>query len=312
MREYKHLTQKQRYQICILKQLGHKQIVIAKRFGLPRSTISRELRRNRGPDGRYDPDMAHEKAKKRKSQAKKHITITREMEQMIRNYLELDWSPEQIKGYCTKEGIPCVSHTRIYQLIEEDKQQGGQLYKHRRRTKRFIKKGERQSIGMIKDRVSISERPNIVDQRERIGDWEIDLMVCQGGYLVTVTERKTLFTLIGKVKKRDTQSVGMTVINLLWRYKNKVETITSDNGKEFSKHKSIASMLRLDYYFADPYSAWQRGTNENTNGLIRQYIKRSTPFSEVNLLSLEFVMSRLNNRPRKTRRYYSPNEMFVV
>lgn len=311
MRGYTQLTQAQRYQIYALKKADHSQTSIAKLLGVHKSTISRELKRNCGQRG-YRPKQAHQMAQGR-HRDKPRNRIEPETWGLIQRLLRLDWSPEQISGWLHKTGHPPVSHEWIYQHILADKTSGGDLYKHLRCQKQRKKRyGSRDRRGQLPDRKSIEERPVIVEQRSRVGDWELDTIIGQRHKqaLVSLTERKARMTLMAKVEKKTADQVAKTIIRLLQPFKDKVHTLTSDNGREFAGHKDIAKALDADFYFARPYASWERGSNENMNGLIRQYFPKHRDLSAATEEDIQTAMERLNNRPRKCLGYRTPNEVF--
>ena len=311
MSTYKQLTQGQRYQIYILKQAGHTQKDIASMIGVHKSTISRELRRNRGLRG-YRPKQAHRMAmSRRKHKAKPRIlqSAWRLVEHLIRN----DWSPEQISGWLKHRGPIQVSHEWIYRFILADKQVGGDLHRHLRcKKKRKKRYGCYDRRGQLPDRISIDQRPAVVNSRSRLGDWEVDTIIGKGHRqaLVSLTERKSKLSLLRKVEHKTADAVQKAIIDLLKPFSIKVRTITADNGKEFAGHKQIAKSLRTRFYFAHPYSSWERGTNENTNGLIRQYFPKNRLFKTVSINEISMAMNRLNNRPRKSLGFKTPNQVF--
>jgi IS30 family transposase len=311
---HKQLTNGQRHQIYTLLRRGCLQAEIAAEIKVHASTISRELKRNQGQRG-YRPKQAHEKALQRRHESLKYSKMSPYIKEQIERYLQQEWSPEQISGYLRRTGKEWVSHETIYQYVLRDKQLGGSLYKHLRlsRKKRRKRYGSADRRGQIKDRISITERPAIVEKRQRIGDWEIDLVIGKNhkGAVVTIVERLSLMTLVGKVEKKESHEVREMIIRLLKPYKNKaVKTITADNGKEFSEHRKVSKSLATCVYFAHPYSSWERGTNENTNGLIRQYLPKGSSFKHIGDGNCQFIMDRLNNRPRKCLGYRTPKEVF--
>ena len=233
---------------------------------------------------------------------------------MIERYLRRDWSPEQIYGVCVLSGTACVSIERIYQHVWNDKRNQGRLYTHlrsghRKRRKRY---GIRNTRGIIPHRRPISLRPEVVECRKQFGHWEADTMIGKNHQqaLVTIVERKSRFTRIQHVRRKTSRLVANACINLLCADKDCVRTITTDNGKEFAEHQRLETDLNTTVYFADPYSAWQRGTNENTNGLIRQYIPKSRPLHTLTTQEIRRIEHKLNNRPRKVLGYKTPNEVF--
>ena len=313
MKRYKQLTQGQRYQIYAFLKAGFSQSAISIEIGVHKSTVSRELNRNKGKKG-YRPKQAHNMAICRRRQAEKHFRLTPERMALIEHFILKDFSPEQISGFLNRTYDIKISHETIYQYLLTNKAHGGKLYKHLRRSNRKRKKryGSYNQRGQIIGRISIDDRPAIVDTKKRIGDWEIDTIIGKGhkGAMLTAVERKSKFTLIKNLTDRKADLVATELVNLLSPYCQKVFTITSDNGKEFARHDIIAKELKSAFYFAHPYHSWERGLNENTNGLIRQYFPKSTSFEIVTDQQVQKVMNRLNNRPRKTLGFATPNEIF--
>lgn len=308
MRIYTHLTQYQRYQISFLKNMGLSQTEIAKELRVHKSTVSRELKRNTGGRG-YLPRQAQRKALNRRKD-KVSPRIPESTWTLVEKYLKQDWSPEQISGWLVAEKDICISHESIYQYILADKKSGGKLYKHlrcRKKRKKRYGKYDRRSNHLL-DRTIIDERPKLVDNKERLGDWEVDTIIGKNHKqaIVSLTERKSYLTLIRKVDTRTAENVSEAVIDMLKPIAGIVHTITSDNGKEFAGHKKIAEELDADFYFAHPYAPWERGINENINGLIRQYVPKKTSFDDVDDKKIKYIMDRLNNRPRKTNGYKTP------
>ena len=313
MKEYHQLTPEQRYTIYRLKKEEYTQRRVAQIIDVHPSTISRELKRNTGGRG-YRPKQAQSKAEKRRSNAARHIKLDCAMQAYISARIRGYESPEQIAGTAKLNGISIVSTERIYQYVWKNKQKGGELYKFLRGSgkKRRKRNGSKDKRGQIKNRRWIDERPDIVDKKVRIGDFELDTMVGKGrnGYLVTLVERKSKFTLIEKSKTKQADMIANKVIRLLEPFKDQLHTITSDNGKEFAWHEKIAETLNTDFYFAHPYHSWERGLNENTNGLIRQFFPKKYDFRKISDADIETVMDLLNNRPRKTLGFKTPNQVF--
>jgi len=313
MNHYNQLTQEQRYHIYGLKKARSSQTDIAKEVGVHKSTISREVRRNCGERG-YRPQQAHKRALDNRQQAKKHIKFTSELKSIVTKKILLDWSPDQISGYLRKEGSAEISHESIYQFLLADKKTGGMLYTHLRHSGKERKKryGSKDRRGQIKNRISIDERPKIVNKKLRIGDWEGDTIIGkqQQKAIVTLVERVSKITRIGSVATKHSDHTAAIIINLLTPMEGTNHTLTLDNGKEFSSHEKIAKSLNINIYFAHPYSSWERGLNENTNGLIRQYIKKGSSFKDVTNERINFIEGRLNNRPRKSLGYLTPNEVY--
>jgi IS30 family transposase len=312
LEKYTRIHQENRFEIYELKLSGLSARKIAGTIGKHPSTISRELKRNIGQKG-YRPNQANAKADDRKRMSKKFIKMTFDLIEKIESMLRQDWSPEQISGVLKKEGTN-ISHERIYQHIWADKKAGGTLYKHLRHghKRRYRKRGAKEKRGQIKNKVSIHDRPKIVDDKGRIGDWEIDLMVGKDhrNFIITVVERVSKYTLTTWSEYKDSASILRAVVKLLNPLKAVVHTITSDNGKEFADHEEIAKALESKFFFADAYASWQRGLNENTNGLLRQYFPKKSCFASISEKMLKFVEEKLNNRPRKTLNFFSPLQVF--
>jgi len=284
--------------------------IIAKVVGVDRSTIYREVKRNTGQRG-YRPKQAHEKALARR-QGKSKERIRPETWSLVEEKLGVDWSPEQIACWLKQSGDETISHEWIYQYVYANKRAGDGLHEHLRRQKTYRKRtGSYARRGKIPQATSIEERPEIVEWRARLGDWEVDLIVGKGhqGFVVTLTERKSRFTLLRKVGSKQAELVAQTIIQLL-KWVKHLKTITADNGKEFSNHLQISRHLGVDIYFAHPYASWERGTNENTNGLIRQYLPKSRNLTTVTTKEEFMIMDRLNLRPRKCLDFKTPYEVF--
>ena len=313
MNKYKQLTEVQRYQIEALNKAQKEQKEIAEIIGVSASTICRELRRNTGLRG-YRPKQAHSLALTRRKEASKAIKMTVTVINLCETKLKLDWSPEQVSGWLKIEEGMSLSHERIYQHVWSDKRQGGTLYKHLRQSHKKRKKqyGSKDKRGQIRNRISIDDRPEIVEHKTRLGDWEIDTVIGKNhqGALVTIVDRASKFTLIKKVNSKHADVVTQATITLLHPYLDKTLTITADNGKEFAGHEEMAEKLNASVYFAHPYCSWERGLNENTNGLIRQYFIKGSSFENITDEAVENVMNKLNHRPRKILNYKTPHSVF--
>lgn len=311
-KDYNQLTYEQRCQISVLNKSGLGQRAVAEAIGVSQSTISRELTRNSGERG-YRHKQAQEKAEQRRKEAVKPTKMTPAMIGTIESKLRLEWSPEQISGWLLEEREQLISHESIYLHIWADKRAGGDLCTHlRRKDKKYDKRRNGKSTrGQIKNRVSIDDRPKVVDDKSRIGDWEIDTVIGKGhsGALVTIVERVTNFTVSAQVNSKSAADVTQATIALLRPFKNVVHTITADNGKEFAYHEKISTALSADVYFAHPYSSWERGLNENTNGLLRQYFPKDTDLKKVTQVDVRRAVTRLNSRPRKGLEYKTPSQL---
>lgn len=304
----------QRYTIeCMLKQ-KQSIAIIAKTISRNESSLHRELRRNKKPRGSYSSHYAQMLADERKKEGhlKKRFTI--QMEQYVRDKLKNQWSPDQIVGKAKKEGIEMVSHERIYQFIWQDKANRGELHKDLRTGMKKYKKryGSKSSRGQIPNKVSIEQRPKIVEENKRIGDLESDLIIGKDhkGALLTIVDRYSSFLWIADVKGKKKDAVKKATINILASHKQWIHTITNDNGKEFAEHQKIAEKLQCEVFFAHPYSSWERGLNEYTNKLIRQYFPKNKTLENVDQIKINRVIELLNNRPRKKLGYKTPKEVF--
>jgi IS30 family transposase len=301
---YSQLTYEKRYLIYKLLKIGFSQVEIAQQVGVHRSTISRELRRNAGKRG-YRYKQAQELAQQRRNKAKKRITPCEWV--LIDKHLKMQFSPEQTSHWVLNNYGIQVSTEWIYRHVWENKRHGGELYKHLRRKKKYRKRSQKgDNRGRIPNQRSIEERPEIIGARERVGDWEGDTIVGKSkqGAIVTLVDRASRFVRMGLVKQRTKEAVKEKIIALLEGYP--VHTITFDNGKEFADHEELSNALGADIYFAHSYASWERGTNENTNGLIRQYIPKDTIFSSLSEHDICFVENRLNTRPRKCLDFSQP------
>lgn len=311
MRVYAQLTQGQRYQIEALLKTGHNQTMIAEVLSVNKSTISRELKRNRGLRG-YRPKQAQEKAMRRRyEKPKTRIPLTTWV--LVNDRIKQNWSPEQISGRLFMEQGISISHEWIYLHIYQDKHQGGDLHKHLRCQKKRRKRyGKQDRRGRIPNRISIDERPAIVNNKSRVGDWEGDTIIGKShqGVVATLVERKTQYTVLAASKTKQAPQIRQRIEQVLAPHRSRVHTITYDNGLEFAEHQKMARTLSAKIYFAHPYASWERGLNENTNGLIRQYLPKSRRLDNVTQNELKYITHQLNHRPRKTLGFKTPYELF--
>lgn len=304
---YKHLSQVERYQISALMKAGQNQMQIAQILGRHKSTISRELARNSGQRG-YRPRQAEILSQERAQFCRNATRVETSVLHQAGIFLSLQWSPEQIA-----DALP-VSHETIYQHVYADKAGGGLLWRNlrcqRKRRKRYASGRERR--GQIVGRRPIQERPASVETRSQVGHWEGDTVIGAGHKqaIVTLVERKSGFAMISKVARKTSDQVSAAIIRRLRPVAGRVSTITYDNGKEFAEHAVIDRSLGSTAYFADPFASWQRGSNENFNGLLRQYIPKKRPLSTVTEEELKMIEDRLNHRPRKRLGFKTPYEVF--
>lgn len=311
MKRYTQLTRGARYQIYAFRKVGLNQTQIARHLGVHKATISREVKRNRGGRG-YRPQQAQARCEARRAHS--HGARIRSAEwRRVEGLIRQEWSPMQIRERLIEEGQRPISHEWIYQYLKRDQASGGNLFRslrcQRQRRKRY---GRPERRGQLRNRVMIDARPAIVERRSRIGDWEGDTLIgCHHrGVLVSLVERKSGYTLLAALPRRTAQAFREATVKLLRPLKTRVHTLTLDNGTEGAQHELIAKSLTTRVYFAHPYASWERGTNENTNGLIRQYFPKRRDLSTVTQQELNHAMHRLNHRPRARLGFKTPFEVF--
>lgn len=313
---YTHLTLDERCQI--LSYLERKMSIsrIASALGRHKSSIYREINRckKEGNQKQYSPRKAHFRYKNirfKNAKSKRYKGFAREY---VVKKLKEGWSPEQIAGRLKIDHPTCtLSHETIYQHIWRDKKQGGTLYKTLRcRGRKYKKRGAKNNDRGIFGRVDIEQRDKIVEEKKRIGDWEGDLVLgARGsGALATMVDRASKLTKIGYVVAKNADLVRDEMIKIMMPLKDNVHTITYDNGREFVHHQGIGGALSSKIYFAKPYHSWERGLNEHTNGLIRQYLPKGVSFEGLTREKIQMIENVLNNRPRKVLGYRTPNEVF--
>jgi IS30 family transposase len=305
---YTHLSQDERYQIQHLHGGGFSSREIASELARDGSTIRRELRRNADSDGGYAARPAQRRSVQRRHEASAQPRIDALQWTQVEARLAEGWSPDQIAG----SGEVTMSHERIYQHIGDDRQRGGTLWKFLRRRKRRRRNRcgtprQRQRFGGRR----IAKRPAIVQTRCRVGDWEGDTIVGKGlARVVTLVERKTLYVRLRRVPCGEAGPTALAILHALYPLRKRVHTLTWDNGSEFAQHARIDIALDATSYFADPFSSWQRGCNENTNGLLRQYLPKGGDLGAITEEQLQQIEDRLNQRPRKRLGYRTPQAMF--
>jgi transposase, IS30 family len=309
----KHLTLEQRHYIGLEKDTSTKSS-IAKKLGVAVSTISREIKRNTG--GRnYRYKQADELAKARYKNKPKGYTLSGNLLDCVVNYIQNDWSPEQISGYLrTKESVS-IHHETIYRYLVKDKANNGNLYLHLRRQGKKQRKqyGSGKKGAGIPNRIDISARSEEINQRGRVGDWEADTIIGKNhqGCIVTLDERKTKLRMAFPLNSKHCIPVSNAIIHLLTPFKQFVHSITFDNGKEFCAHEKIDKQLSCQSYFATPYHSWERGQNENANGLLRQYFPKGMKLIDIAVKEVMIAVDKLNSRPRKCLGYRTPYETFL-
>jgi IS30 family transposase len=310
----KQITKEQRYQIEAYIKSGKSRDFLSKELSLHKSSIYREIKRNAQKRGGYNAQYAQQLSDERKERLSYPRKFNNVIESTVRSLIEEEqWSPKQIVGNCKKKAIPMVSHERIYQYVREDKANGGNLYKNMRHRLKHRKRPVGGKKIIIKNKVSIDQRPDIVSNKERFGDWEIDTIIGKDGKgaIVTIVERTTAFFMMKKLESgKDSKCLARSVVEMLLPYKNNVHSITSDNGTEFAEHEYIANKLDLDFYFAHPYSSWERGLSEYTNKLIRQYIPKKTVFNTFSNKYIADIQHKINRRPRENLDFENPKSIF--
>lgn len=312
--KYEQLKTEERYSIAAQRGAYINVSQIACNLGRHRSTIYRELKRNASAhDGNYRATHACQKASGRQKRSKRNMRFKADDFQVVERLVRKDLSPEQVTGRLALEGTPVMSHETIYKWIWQDKSAGGSLWKHlrcanKRRRKRYAAKDSR---GRLAGKKMITERPAVVERRSRIGDWEIDTVhgTTKAG-VVTIVERRSGLVRVGKLQRITKEQTEKRTIRLLLSDKSRVKTITADNGGEFHGYQRLERALETSVYFALPHHAWERGTNENTNGLIRQYLPKGTPLDDLTQSTCTQIANTLNNRPRKRLGFKTPNEVY--
>jgi IS30 family transposase len=315
--KYRQITSGERYAIGALRRRGLSARAIATELGRAHTTISRELRRNLSSQGRYTPFKANQKCRGRRTRSRRNARITPETWAIAERYLRLDWSPEQVSGFLRVEGICSISHESIYVHVWHDKTRGGELWTHLRQAgkKRRKRYGAYDSRGRVAGKRHISERPPEAEDRREVGHWEIDtVMGTERGRnsVLTLVERATGYTVMGKLERHCAADAVARCVELVTRHADRVLTITADNGTEFHSYKQVEAATGALFYFATPHHSWERGTNENTNGLIRQYLPKRTSQAHVTQADCDQIAARLNSRPRKRLGFRTPEECYAA
>ena len=313
--KYRQLASEERYLISAFRIEGFNQAQIATRLGRAPSTVCRELARNHCPaDGRYRPSKAHDRARWRRSRARRNQRFGAPDLALVERWLREDWSPEQVAGRLGEDGVLSISHETIYRHVWADKQRGGDLFRHLRGAQKQRRKryGAYDSRGRLAGKRSLAERPACVETRQQLGHWEIDTVMGAGAQdcIVTAVERKTGYAVIGKLPERTTDALNRRTIQLIRRHEDCFHTITADNGTEFHAYARIEAATGARFYFAAPYHSWERGSNENLNGLVRQYLPKRVSMAGLTQQHCNAIAHKLNRRPRKRLGYKTPEECF--
>lgn len=317
MKKYKQLDMAERAVIAAMRMRRISIKLIAETLGRDRSTIYREVQRNKAVhDGAYRYGRAHECAGARRKRSRRNLQFGEDDLRRVQELLENLWSPEQISGYLKRIGELSISHETIYRYVWSDWKKGGKLHLYLRGARKKYRKryGRKDSRGRVSGKRSIQERPAIVEERARIGDWEIDTVLGNKTKpcIVTLVERKTGYLLIGKLEARTVEETNRATIALIREHPERFRTITSDNGTEFHGYKAIEAATGIPIYFATPHHSWERGTNENTNGLIRQYLPKRQSMAKLTQPQCNLIAEHLNYRPRKRHEYKTPHECFAA
>jgi IS30 family transposase len=314
---YRQITFAERYTLGVLRQRGLSAAAIARMLGRHRSTIGREVQRNCAhSDGTYRPQLADWYARGRRSHSRRNRQFTAADWARIQVLLREDWSPEQVAGWLRRHRELAISHETIYRYVWADKRAGGTLYQHlrgarKRRRKRY---GRYDSRGRLAGKRMITERPNVVNTRRALGHWEADTMLGasqDGPCVLSMVERKTGYLLLGQLRQRASAAVNQRARQLIAAHPSRVRTITVDNGTEFHEYRALEQATRTRFYFATPHHAWERGTNENTNGLVRQYLPKRQSMAQLTQHDCNRIATKLNRRPRKRLNYRTPEECYA-
>ena len=316
---YEQLNAEERSVLAALRRVGLNQAQIARELGRHRSTVSRELKRNGAShDGRYRAARAHQRAHARRYRSRRNSQFGRAQWKRVEELLRQEWSPEQVSGHLALTGELAISHETIYRHVWRDLKKGGSLHLHLRCAQKQCRKryGRHDSRGRLAGKRSIAERPAAVEGRRQLGHWEIDTVMGQSlgessDCILTLVERKSGYVMIGKLRARTVEQASKATLALMRRHPGKFRTITSDNGTEFHGYAQIEKASDVKFYFATPHHSWERGTNENTNGLIRQYLPKGQSMTSLTQSQCDAIAQHLNNRPRKRHEYKTPNECFL-
>jgi len=311
--QYRQITSGERYAIQALRRQGLSLRTIAGQVGRAPSSLSRELHRNLSSQGRYTPFKADQRARARRSRSRRNSRFGTDDWIVVEQLIGLDWSPEQISGWLARHDLLTISYETIYVHVWADKAAGGQLWRHLRQGAKKRRKRYRShdSRGRLPGKRHISERPAAAEARRELGHWEIDTMKgdSQARHsVVTMVERATGYTQIGKLARHNASEATARCIELIAR--QCVKTVTADNGTEFHSYAQIEAATGCEFYFATPHHSWERGTCENTNGLIRQYLPKRTSMAAVTQADCEAIAERLNARPRKRLGFRTPEECY--
>jgi len=313
MTRYRQLTSGERYALSALRKQGLKQAQIARALGRDRSTISREVRRNAKKDGAYRPALADDFARWRRSRSRRNQRFTPADWELVETWIKEDFSPEQVSGWLRRYRLLSISHETIYRYIWDDRRRGGTLYRHLRGSnkKRRKRYGRNDSRGRLAGKKPIALRPPGAHNRSRVGHLEGDTVLGTDKHcLLTLVDRKTGYLMIAKLKARTVAELNRAAIELINNAARRIRSVTVDNGTEFHGYKAIEAATGAGFFFATPHHSWERGTNENTNGLIRQYAPKRTSLAHLSQADCDAIALKLNNRPRRRLGFRTPAECY--
>jgi len=315
MTRYRQLTSGERYALSALRKQGLRQAQIARALGRDRSTISREVRRNTKKDGAYRPALADDFARWRRSRSRRNQRFTPADWELVETWIKEDFSPEQVSGWLRRYRLLSISHETIYRYIWDDRRRGGTLYRHLRGSnkKRRKRYGRNDSRGRLAGKKPIALRPPGAHNRSRVGHLEGDTVLGTDKHcLLTLVDRKTGYLMIAKLKARTVAELNRAAIELINNAARRIRSVTVDNGTEFHGYKAIEAATGADFFFATPHHSWERGTNENTNGLIRQYAPKRTSLAHLSQDDCDAIALKLNNRPRRRLGFRTPSECYGI
>ena len=317
--KYVQFNAEERSALAALRTAGLPRAEIALQLGRHRSTVYRELKRNASPyDGWYRAGRAQERTVARRKRSRRNQQFGREEMARVEELLKEQWSPEQVSGHLERTGELAISHETIYRHVWRDLEAGGTLHQHLRCARKQCRKryGRNDSRGRLAGKRMIGERPASVERRNRTRHWEIDTMLGESlgessDCILTLVERKSGYVLIGKMRARTAAEANRALLELMEQHPRRMGTITADNGTEFHWYAKVEAGHPVKFYFATPHHSWERGTNENTNGLIRQYLPKGQTMKKVTQSECDMIAEQLNNRPRKRHGYKTPNQCFL-
>ena len=315
MSTYRQLTSGERHELSALRKQGLRPAAIARVLGRHRSTICREIRRNSRKDGGYRPATADDFARWRRSRSRRNQRFTAADWELVERWLREDFSPEQVAGWLRRFRLLSISHETIYGYVWNDKRRGGSLYRHfrgapKKRRKRY---GPYTTNSHIAGTRPIADRPPGAHNRSRVGHLEGDTVLGTDKHcIVTLVDRKTGYVMIGKLKARTVAELNRVATEIIQNADRRVRSVTVDNGTEFHGYKDIEAATGANFYFATPHHSWERGTNENTNGLIRQYAPKRTSLAHLSQADCDSIAQKLNNRPRKRLGFRTPAECYLL